>query len=128
VEVERVFARDAGTRIAAAAPAAAVATPLSGTELPPPRATEVATPLLAPGLAGLYLQLGAFSSPENAESFRDRIARELPWLLEPIQVATAGSLHRVRLGPYKSREEAQAIADKIRASLDFAPLITPATR
>jgi rare lipoprotein A len=131
VEVERVFARDAGTRVAAAEPpaaAVAVATPLAGAQLPTPRATEVATPLVVPEPAGLYLQLGAFSSPENAESFRDRTARELPWLLEPIQVATAGSLHRVRLGPYRTREEAQAIADKIRASLDFAPLITPATR
>ena len=41
--------------------------------------------------------------------------------MEPIQVAVSGSLHRVRLGPYRTRDEAQAIADKIRASLDFAP-------
>ncbi|MBL0142309.1 MAG: septal ring lytic transglycosylase RlpA family protein [Betaproteobacteria bacterium] len=119
VEVERVFARDAGTRLAAATPPAPTALPL---------AAQVATPLVAPEPAGLYLQLGAFSSVENAESFRSRIARDLPWLLEPIQVVAAGSLHRVRLGPYKSRDEAQAIADKIRASLDFAPVITPASR
>ncbi|MCM2326323.1 MAG: SPOR domain-containing protein [Lysobacter sp.] len=84
--------------------------------------------MVAAEATGLYLQLGAFSSVDNAESFRDRIARELPWLLEPIQVAASGSLHRVRLGPYRTREEAQAIADKVRSSLDIAPLITPATR
>jgi rare lipoprotein A len=135
VEVERVFARDAGTLLASATPAAAVpppptsiATPLAIPEPPQPRAAEVSTPIVTPEPAGLYLQLGAFSSVENAETFRERIARELPWLLEPIQVATAGSLHRVRLGPYRSRDEAQAIADKIRASLDFAPVIIPATR
>jgi rare lipoprotein A len=141
VEVERVFARDA-TRLAAAgsspavpppavpspAPATAVVTPLAAAELPQPRPAEVATPLVAAGPAGLYLQLGAFSSADNAESFREHLARSLPWLNEPIQVSAAGSLHRVRLGPYRNREEAQAIADKIRASLDLAPVITPATR
>jgi rare lipoprotein A len=114
VEVERVFARDA-TRLAAA-------------DVPQPRPAEVATALVAPGPSGLYLQLGAFSSAENAEAFRDRVARELTWLNEPLEVAAAGSLHRVRLGPYRTRDEAQAIADKIRASLDLAPVITPATR
>ncbi|HEX4943655.1 MAG TPA: septal ring lytic transglycosylase RlpA family protein, partial [Usitatibacteraceae bacterium] len=134
VEVERVFARDGGVRVAAATPAATtppsatLAFPLASTEPPQPRAAEVATPLVSAESTGLYLQLGAFSSVDNAESFRDRIARELPWLLEPIRLAAAGGLHRVRLGPYKTREEAQAIADKIRASLDFAPLILPATR
>ncbi len=150
VEVERVFARDAGMQLAAAAPAPALATvtvpaatppaapapapsptppePAAAVEMPVPRQAEVATPLVAAEPAGLYLQLGAFSSVDNAESFRDKVSRELPWLYEPIQVAQAGSLHRVRLGPYRTREEAQAIADKIRASLDFAPLITPATR
>ena len=136
VEVERVFARDAGTRVALAAPAApvastpsaAVATPLRTVEVPQPRPVEVATPVVSPEPAGLYLQLGAFSSVDNATSFRDRIAGDLPWLNEPIQVAAAGSLHRVRLGPYRTREEAMAIADKIRASLDFNPVITPANR
>ena len=139
VEVERVFARDAGIRVAAApppatplpatpAPSALVATPLASVDLPQPRPAEVATPLVAAEPAGLYLQLGAFSSVDNAESFRNRIARDLPWLNEPIQIAAVGSLHRVRLGPYRTRDEAQAIADKVRASLDFAPVIIPATR
>ena len=136
VEVERVFARDAGRLLAAAAapaaaaatPAGPVTTPLRTADLPQPRPAEVATPLVSSEPAGLYLQLGAFSSVDYAEGFRDRVARDLPWLLEPIQVTPAGSLHRVRLGPYKTREEAQAIADKIRSSLDLFPVITPATR
>jgi rare lipoprotein A len=95
-------------------------------DAPVPRPAEIETPLVAPGAGGLFLQLGAFSSADNAESFRAHISRELPWLNEPIQIATSGGLHRVRLGPYKTREEAQAIADKVRASLDFAPVISPA--
>ncbi|MBK8322228.1 MAG: septal ring lytic transglycosylase RlpA family protein [Betaproteobacteria bacterium] len=149
VEVERVFARDAGTIVAAgprppaaaprpasppasppappatAAASASVTTPLR-TEPPVPRPAEIETPLVAPASGGFILQLGAFSSVDNAESFRAHVSRELSWILEPIQVASAGGLHRVRLGPYKTREEAQAIADKIRASLDFAPVISPA--
>jgi rare lipoprotein A len=136
VEVVRVFAREAGTRLATAPAPAAPAPPQSGTvttalavtEMPQPRPADIVTPLVAPEPSGLYLQLGAFSSVDNAESFRDRVSRDLPWLMEPIQVAASGSLHRVRLGPYRTREEAQAIADKIRASLDFVPVITPATR
>ena len=146
VEVERVFARDAGTVVASApprpspatppatAPASSPPPPATGTvvtplrpEAPAPRPAEIETPIVAPAAAGGFiLQLGAFSSVDNAESFRAHVSRELPWLLEPIQLASAGGLHRVRLGPYKTREEAQAIADKIRASLDFAPLISPA--
>jgi cell division septation protein DedD len=136
VEVERVFAGDA-PRLAAATPAAPAApgptptpaptttvTPLRPDTVPAPQPI-VETPLVAPATGGLVVQLGAFSSADNAESFRDRLARDLPWLLEPIQVAAGGGLHRVRLGPYRTRDEAQAIADKIRASLGIEPVISP---
>jgi rare lipoprotein A len=116
VEVERVFAGRAGDTRVAVAPAIPV---------PAPKAPTVETAVLAPEAGGLYLQLGAFSSVENAESFRSKMARDLTWLLEPIQILPRESLYRVRLGPYKTRDEAQAIADKIRESLDFAPVISP---
>jgi len=140
VEVERVFAGDA-PRLAAATPAATPAAPAAPGPTPTPAPTTtvtplrpdtvpapqpiVETPLVAPATGGLVVQLGAFSSADNAESFRDRLARDLPWLLEPIQVAAGGGLHRVRLGPYRTRDEAQAIADKIRASLGIEPVISP---
>ena len=85
----------------------------------------IETPLVAQEAAGLWLQLGAFSSAESAESFRQKVARDLPWLAEPAQVSARDGLHRVRLGPYRSRDEATAIADKVRDSLGFAPLMTP---
>ena len=95
-------------------------------EAPVPRPAQIETPLVDAGTGGLFVQLGAFSSVDNAESFRAHVTRELPWLFEPVQLAASGGLHRVRLGPYRTREEAQAIADRIRASLDFAPVISPA--
>ena len=132
VEVERVFAgRGGDTRLALAAPTpASVPTTAPTLAAPPapalaPKAPMIETAVVAPDSGGLYLQLGAFSSVENAESFRAKMARDLTWLLEPIQILPRDALYRVRLGPYKTRDEAQVIADKIRESLDFAPVISP---
>ena len=73
--------------------------------------------------AGIYLQLGAFSSHANAESFRDNIRKQLSWLDRPIQIDEGGKLFRLRLGPYPNRGDASAVAEKIRAELDFRPLV-----
>lgn len=110
VRVERVFARDA--------PALLAATPAQ------PKPATVVTPVLTGDTAALYLQLGAFSSPDNARQFRDRVARDLPWLAEPPTIVVQAGLHRVRVGPYATREAAQAAADRIQSSLSIAPLIT----
>jgi rare lipoprotein A len=72
----------------------------------------------------LYLQLGAFSSMDNAEVFRARMTRELDWNLEPITVSQKDGLFRVRLGPYNVRAEAEAIAAKVKESHDFYPVIS----
>jgi rare lipoprotein A len=73
--------------------------------------------------AGIYLQLGAFSSRANAESFRDSIRKQSSWLKQAISIQERGKLFRLHLGPYADRDEAKAIAEKIRAALDFKPLV-----
>jgi rare lipoprotein A len=113
VEVERVFepskqAAQQPQTVASRAPAPAT----------------IETPLVAQEGGGLWIQLGAFSSAEAAESFREKVARDLTWIFEPIQVVQRDGLARVRLGPYRSRDEAEAIAAKLRDSLGFAPSIT----
>ena len=110
VRVERVFARDVPALLAAAPPQ--------------PKAATVVTPVLTGDAATLYLQLGAFSSLDNARQFRDRVAHELPWLAEPPTIALQAGLHRVRVGPYATREAAQAAAERIQSALAIAPLIT----
>jgi rare lipoprotein A len=110
VEVERVFEAQLTQSLASAEPQ------------PVPLAIE--TPMVAQEAAGLWIQLGAFSSAETAESFRDHVVRELSWMYEPVQVSARDGMHRVRLGPYRSRDEAAAIADKVRQSLGFAPALT----
>jgi len=70
-----------------------------------------------------YLQLGAFSSQDGAESFRVRVYRELVWLTEAIQVVAGGTLFRLQLGPYQSQDDARAVADRIQSELSFRPLV-----
>jgi rare lipoprotein A len=89
----------------------------------PPAFATVRTPLVDAQEGGVWIQLGAFSSPEAANAFRDKAARSLTWILEPIQVEQRDGLSRVRLGPYRNRAEADAIAQKVRDSLGYAPSI-----
>lgn len=112
VIVERVFAGDAPRRPANVA--AATASPA-----PPSIATS---PITNDG-AQLFLQLGAFGAQDNANIFRDRMARELDWNREPLNVVFKDGLWRVRLGPYASRAEAEAIQARVKESHDFSPVI-----
>ena len=91
--------------------------------LPPPVQIAVDTPVVVEEQAGMGLQLGAFSSRDGAESFRDKVSRELSWNNEPVQMSARDGMHRVRLGPYRNREEALAIADKVRQTLGYAPTL-----
>jgi rare lipoprotein A len=111
VEVERVYE------------APEPAEPEPAARMPQPVAPVVQTPVVVAEPEGLWLQLGAFSSREGAESFRDHVTRELSWNLEPVQVSHRDGMSRVRLGPYRNREEALAIADKIRQTLGYAPAL-----
>jgi rare lipoprotein A len=109
VEVERIY------ESTPFAPAIERAAPV-----PPP---VVETAVLTQETSGLWLQLGAFGSRESADLFKARMTRELSWNLEPVQVLSRDGLHRVRMGPYRSRDEASAIADKVRDTLGFDPAV-----
>ena len=73
--------------------------------------------------AGVYLQVGAFSSRENAEGLRERIGRELAWLSGQVRVLTLGGLWRLRVGPYASSDAARSAAERIEAELKLKPLL-----
>lgn len=70
---------------------------------------------------GIYLQLGAFASADNAESLRGHLARELDWINEPLRVVAGGGVNRVHLGPYASRADAEKTAERIRQALGYKP-------
>jgi rare lipoprotein A len=115
VIVERVFAGQA---------APTPAPPVAAAPVPAPVLPIVATnPIMSEGTA-LFLQLGAYSNQDNANIFRDRMARELDWNREPLSVVFKDGLWRVRMGPYTSRAEAEAIQARVRESHDFSPVIS----
>lgn len=82
-----------------------------------------ATSSPASGLRGVFLQLGAFASADNAESLRSHLARELDWLSEEIGISAGSGMHRVHLGPYASRGDAERVAERIRLALGYKPTI-----
>jgi rare lipoprotein A len=70
---------------------------------------------------GIFIQLGAFSNADNAESLRLHLSRELDWLSEGIQINAGGGIHRVQLGPYATRTDAEKVAEKIHLALGYKP-------
>ncbi len=70
---------------------------------------------------GVYLQLGAFSSADNADNLKNHLQRELEWLNGSMRIVAAGGIHRLHLGPYASRAEADKVAERIRAALGYRP-------
>jgi len=82
-----------------------------------------ATDLLLQESAGTYVQLGAFSTRENAQSFLSRVRTQLTWLAENIALYGREGWYRVHAGPYPTREEANRIAERIEQSSELRPVI-----
>jgi rare lipoprotein A len=80
-------------------------------------------PTATPSDGGFFLQLGAFASADNAESLRAHLARELDWLTEAIRIESGDDLHRVQLGPYAGRADADRVAERIQAALGYRPTL-----
>ncbi|MGE5153682.1 MAG: septal ring lytic transglycosylase RlpA family protein [Bdellovibrio bacteriovorus] len=102
-----------------AALTAVAATPVAppATSVPEP-ATSVAGP--APGLAAaaagpdLYLQVGAFGDPSNAERLRKRLVANLSEQVRVQRSATGeAALYKVRIGPLGSEGQARAVSAKL---------------
>ena len=114
--------------VPAAAPASAAPSVPPPREMPGLRGAAPASAAPAAGAApvaagapGLFLQFGALSSLDGAQAMRDRIARELGWLADRLQVRADGGLYKVDAGPWTSREDALAAAERIRQSSGFRP-------
>lgn len=111
---------DAGSALVEVEGLAAQAMPFVQAQTPapaPPPASEPAA------MSGIFLQLGAFSVRENAELLRSRLARELAWLAESMHVIAGEALFRLQSGPYRTQDEARAVAERIRAQMSLAPLV-----
>lgn len=105
--------------------------PLAARNPPPPEDDPIARLASEPAPAapavaearGTFIQLGAFGNPDNADSFRTHMTRELDWLSDRFRTEVAGKLHRVQIGPFASRAEAEAAVSRIANALGVRPTI-----
>lgn len=73
---------------------------------------------------GIYLQLGAFSSADNADNLRNQLARELDDNLRSrLVIRSGGGYYRVQLGPWASHEEARRVAGQLDELIDAEPVV-----
>lgn len=116
-----------GSSGSAALPAASAASiPPSATQgeataSPSPDTSVPAMKLAA--APGFWLQLGAFSRLEGAETLREQFTRNLDWMAPMLTIFKDKQLHRLQAGPFSSREDARAAADKVRTAMALTPVL-----
>lgn len=84
----------------------------------------------APGVAAsnkpYYVNVGLFAKPENAARAHAKLVQaQLPSVAKELKTAKASSLTRVRVGPFKTRQDAQAAAEKIKSLQLDAIIVQP---
>ncbi|MBZ0104827.1 MAG: septal ring lytic transglycosylase RlpA family protein [Sulfuricella denitrificans] len=126
VEVESID--PANDQVAIMKPQPLQVTPLAApTPVAPVVEKVAATPETTPPVSGsdghVFLQLGAFSSRDNAENFSAKMKLTLGAMVEKLHITDGGGLFRVRLGPYASRNEAGQIATQISQAANISPVI-----
>ena len=109
---------ESATSVAAASPL-----PNAASAAPPLPDTAPAPAPLASAAAGFWVQLGAFRQREGALGFRQRVAAELDWIAPLLAVFNDASVHRLQAGPYASRDEASAVAERLHDALKLVPVI-----
>jgi cell division septation protein DedD len=78
---------------------------------------------------GIYLQLGAFGSPDNAERLRQDVDHRLGWHRDPgqslrvIAPAQNSKLHRLLAGPFVDRQAAEQWATRGQKIIGNRPLL-----
>jgi rare lipoprotein A len=72
---------------------------------------------------GLYLQLGAFGSQDNADNYLARLKMQVDWLAPALHVFPKDGLFRVHAGPYVNQSDARAAADRISQALGVKAMV-----
>jgi len=100
--------------LALIAPPASASWAVRGNDTPP-----------APG--SMYLQLGAFSDASKAQALAARVSNLIPADLGALVRVeqTANNLHRVRIGPFASRDAAVQALNPVQASTGVTPSLSP---
>ena len=103
----------------------AAAERITSTPLPPANVPPQAAAPMQDAVSGsnVYLQLGAFKTPEAAESFMAQMRAKLSDLGKQLSLFVKDGLTRVHLGPYADQNEARSSADSLQGKLGFKPLV-----
>lgn len=133
VEVEAILPGETATAAIAPPPPPGAQAPEIATTPGPaaalpavePAPAAVASPPapVAAAAGGYFVQLGAFGSRENAESFLARIAAQADWLAGALHLLARDGLYRVHAGPYASQGEARATAERLGQALGVKPMV-----
>ena len=142
VEVESIIPGASGTIVASAPPPSVAPAPIPesaplaaarepeppAAQLPaaepPPTVTAGALPVpITTDAGGIYLQLGAFGSRENAENFLARMKIQIEWLASTLHVVSRDGLFRVHAGPYAREADARQAADRVSQALGVRPYV-----
>lgn len=105
---------------AAARDPAPIAAPLPETQ--PVEAIVPQQPVRAE-TGGIYLQLGAFGSRENAESYLARAKTQVEWLSQLLHLVPRDGMYRVQAGPYGTAGQARQAADRVASALGMKPVV-----
>jgi len=75
------------------------------------------------GLTAWVVQLGSFSSKENAESLNMKLRKaDYPAFVEPIK-QDGGTIYRVRVGPELLRSDAESLLEKLKSSMKLDGIV-----
>jgi cell division protein FtsN len=117
------------------APAPAPAPPVSvslppapgkGAATPPPVAKAPPPPAHANAASAWTVQVGAFKNRRQAEDTRQRLAATgLEAYVASAAAQDGQPRFRVRVGMYRTREEAAVVAERIRAQRSLTAFVTP---
>ena len=94
--------------------------PLKQAEAPAPTAIEnnpIQEKTNTPAASGLFVQVGAFKSADNAGMLSKKIMGQNLVENAPVNSWYNQGIYRVRIGPYASRAQAEVVAAKVKQAL-----------
>lgn len=92
--------------------------PIQITPLP----SEPTAPVASNGK--VYLQLGAFSSQDGAESFLNTMRSKLSDTGKQLSLTRKDGMIKVRIGPYANADTARSTAQELQSRLGFKPIVS----
>ncbi|MDI9737745.1 septal ring lytic transglycosylase RlpA family protein [Stutzerimonas stutzeri] len=109
-------------QMAASKPTTSIAQPIEQYTPPPQQHAAATVPLeidakknASPAASGLFLQVGAFANPDAAQLLKDKLSGVVsaPVFISSV-VHNQQTLHRVRLGPIDTPDEAMQLEQSVR--------------